>query len=275
MVVLLRRGGMRGILDYVQRVHTEEPAAAAAGAGVGDAGEDRAALSEAFLELLLLLCDSPDSVDRIAWQGRFSVVYSLLSWHGQLLHEGRPTATSMLHRTLQVIEAVGRVATAAGKDLPAAAEAAFDRVRGTNLLVALLLRLVRQGGDAVLLPLALRALAAVRLHTPARVLAAREALGTLVALLVGAPVPLRPVRPARPLSLLQGETAVVVQQQEHHLPGEAPPSSCTLLELPGHRCIHTACRCCSTALPRCIRSSVKFGPPTGGFSKPLAPRDGV
>lgn len=218
---LLSRGGVKAIVEYVLRM---------LGGGSADGSEALPALSEGVLELFELLCASPSDVAALASQGGFGVVYRMLARHsgtggsssstsvgGSSSPRGmvgrgalpapndaaalpmQPRAPSqalrvhvgVLHRALRVLEVAGRVATAAGRDVPPEAEAAFDRAGGTTLLARLVATSAARR-DAVLLTLSLRALAAVRLHSPSRVSAARPLLGLLVRLLVGAPLPAPP-----------------------------------------------------------------------------------
>ena len=201
--VLLRRGGISAIVEFVFRMH----------GGSSTDEEALAALAEGVLELFELLCKSPDDVAALAGQGAFGVLYRMLARHGEggeaAVRQRRPGQgqvlpppisgpprqrmhAGVLHRTLRVLETAGRVATAAGRDIPPAAEAAFDRAGGTALLVRLVGDFAMQR-DAVLLPLALRALAALRLHTAGRIFAARPVLGILVRLLLGCPSPQPPI----------------------------------------------------------------------------------
>lgn len=125
---------------------------------------------------------------QLADQGIFAVMYRILD-----LHAGHSQLTQ---RALRLSSTIAQIAMAAGKDVPPAADEAFDRWGGIADLTSLI-RAAAEAGDTVVLTLALRTLSGVRLHSDERREAARRSVPLLAAILAGAPLPAQP-RPYTP-----------------------------------------------------------------------------
>ena len=90
----------------------------------------------------------------------------------QMIFRAHSSHPIIVRRVLTVMASAGRVAMAAGGDLPDSAERAFDASGGVAALASVVRRAMH-AADGVVIEAALRTLAGTRLHTKERVEQAR------------------------------------------------------------------------------------------------------